>query len=66
MNSVVGLNFFVKISSDKRLTILLVLGLFKFNPDWLGLKREISRIGFGSSHKSKLSIIGKIYGNNIN
>ena len=60
INSVVGLNFFVNISSDKRFTILLVFGLLKFRPCWDGLKREISNIGFGSSYKSKLSIMGSI------
>ena len=60
INSVVGLNLLVNISSDKRFTILFVLGLFKFRPFWDGLKREISNKGFGSSHNSRFSIVGRI------
>ena len=60
MNSVVGLNLNLKISSDKRLAILFVFGLLKFKPFDTGLNNEISTIGFGREYKFKFSIIGNI------
>ena len=50
MNSVVGLNLNLKISSDKRLAILFVFGLLKFKPFDTGLNNEISTIGFGREY----------------
>jgi hypothetical protein len=60
MNSVVGLNLNLNISSDKRLAILFVLGLLKLRPLDTGLNNEMSNIGFGREYKFKFSIIGNI------
>ena len=60
INSVVGLNLNLNISSDNKFAILFVLGLLKFKPLETGLNNEISKIGFGREYKFKFSIIGKI------